>query len=239
MDEAVYFGVTDTRGDLIRKVSIPSNRTLLQAATGGLDGVANGGAALQCGSKPPAQPFRVHSLHVGYRLADLVRYFDLPPDQATAEHVAPLLRERLERQIVGRPAGAPASVVSIDFRGPRTGYTTAVEDGRYRDGAPRRISLGTQPWDYVARVYMSQEQLAAARWLRVELENTEEPFYAFVTDSAFAGMLSERVSVRGRKQSAEIWLDVEQVASDGYLVFQSSAAPRDRTIGLRSVQAVA
>jgi len=239
MDEAVYFGVTDTRGDLIRKVAIPSNRLLLQAATGGLDGVANGGAALQCGSKPPVQPFRVHGLHVGYRLADLVRYFGLPPAQATAEHVAPLLRERLERQIAGRPPEAPASVTSIDFRGPRSGYTTAVEDGRYRDGAPRRIRLGTQPWDYVVRVYMSQEQLAAARWLRVELEATEEPFYAFVTDSAFVGMLSERVLVRGRKQSVEIWLDVGQVGSDGYLVFQSSAAPHDRTAGLRSVQAVA
>ncbi len=238
MDEAVYFGVTDTRGDLIRKVSIPSNRLLLQAATGGLDGVANGGAALQCGSKPPAQPFRVHGLHVGYRLADLVRYFDLPA-QATAEDVAPLLRERLERQIAGRPAEAPASVTPIDFRAPRSGYTTAVEDGRYRDGAPRRIRMGTKPWDYVVRVYMSHEQLAAARWLKVELEATEEPFYAFVTDSAFAGMLSERVSVRGRKQSAEIWLDVQQVGEDGYLVFQSSAAPHDRTIGLRSVQAVA
>jgi hypothetical protein len=52
-------------------------------------------------------------------------------------------------------------------------------------------------------------------------------------------MLSERVLVRGRKQSAEIWLDVEQVGSNGYLVFQSSAAPHDLTIGLRSVQAVA
>jgi hypothetical protein len=238
MDEAVYFGVTDTRGDLIRKVSIPSNRLRLQAATGGLDGVANGGAALQCGSKPPTQPFRVHGLHVGYRLADLARYFGLSSEAATAEAVTPLLRDRLERQIVGRPAQPPLSAVTIDIRGPRSGYTTPVEDGRLRDGAPRRVRIGAQPWDYVARIYMSEAELAAARWVRVELDATEEPFYVFVTDSGFAGMLSERVSVRGRKQSAEIWLNVEKVGQDGYLVFQSSAAPHDRTLGLRSVQAV-
>jgi hypothetical protein len=239
MDEAVFFGMTDDRGDLVRKIAIPSSRLLILAAVGGLEGVATGGVALQCGSKPPSEPFQMRSLHVGYRRGDLAAYFGLAADQATPEHILPLLTRRLERQIVGRPIEVGrGGVIEVDFRNPRSGYTTPVEDGRYAAGAPRRVRLGHKPWDYFVRIYMTQGQLTAARKLRVEFEGIEEPFYAFVTDSAFASMISERVAVRGRKPSAEVWLDVEGVQSDGYLVLQSSANPHDLNIGLKSVQAI-
>lgn len=240
VDEAVSFGVTDPRGELVRKVQIPSGRMTVQAATSGIAGQPNGGAALQCGSRPPTEPFRVRSLSVGYRLQDLALYFDLSAAEATAERIGPLLRARLERQVTGRPAGEPQSRADpVDFRGPRSSATTRIEDGRLKDGAARRVWVGSTPWDYFMRVYVPAEQMAAARWLKIELEATEEPCHAFVVDSAFAGMISDRVAVRGRKRFVEFWLDVGQVSSDGYLIFQNSGAPRDKTILLKAVEAVA
>ncbi len=103
----------------------------------------------------------------------------------------------------------------------------------------RVLGTGDTPWDYFVQIHVPPAEDPAARWIRVVVGDTPEPFTVFLVDERFERSLSSPTPVTAGKETVEIWLQAPEGGQGVYIVFQCGAAPKDKPMTLRAVEVAA
>lgn len=228
-EDTLFLGMVDAAGEIVARTITPKSRKPSKVWVNSLFGDPPVEAIIQAWKRAPSELVGLTSLTLAYRVEEVAAALDRP-DLSRDEALA-MLVERAETEVVGKPILGVAQM-PIDLHHARSVLRNPVEG----DAESRGLRTGVVAWDYVAQIFVPKVEGVAA--LRLELGGVRETTSVFLTDTAFETVLSPVLQLRAGKAATTVWLPLPNGPQDLYLVLQTSDAPRNSEIVVKTLSAV-